>query len=99
VTVVSLFMFFRFVYIMSSLNLIGVCRNNAFRKIFTYNRWESVKLLQFHSGCLDFVHSYVSCMLHIVGHAVDKISLLKNFVLVLNCTIIQSRDFVIIMVL
>mgnify|MGYP003519444986 CR=1 FL=1 len=37
---------------------LGVCWNDAFRKIFSYDRWESVKLLQFFCGCLDFTHIY-----------------------------------------
>jgi len=35
---------------------LGVCCNDAFRKIFSYNRWESVKVLQFFCGCLDLTH-------------------------------------------
>jgi len=53
------------VYCIGSLELssamiraLGVCWNDAFRKIFCYSRWESVKLLQFFCGCLDFVHIY-----------------------------------------
>ena len=37
---------------------IGVCWNDAFRKIFGYNRWESVKELQWHLGELPFEFIY-----------------------------------------
>jgi len=33
-----------------------VCWNNAYRRIFYYDSWESVKALQFCCGRLDFYH-------------------------------------------
>ena len=41
-----------------AVNELAVCWNDAFRKIFNYTRWESVKLLQFFHGALDFAHMY-----------------------------------------
>jgi len=35
---------------------LSVCWNNAYRRIFYYNSWESVKALQFYCGRLDFHH-------------------------------------------
>jgi len=35
---------------------LNVCWNNIYRWIFYYNRWESVKELQFYCGRLDFKH-------------------------------------------
>ena len=35
-----------------------MCWNNAFRKIFHYKCWESVKQLQYFCGCLDFKRMY-----------------------------------------
>ena len=49
---------------------LGVCWNDAFRKIFNYSRWESVKLLQFFSGCLDFVHMYDLLKLHFPSYVI-----------------------------
>ena len=40
----------------SARNDLSVCWNVAFRKIFHYNSWESVKKLQYFCGCLDFQH-------------------------------------------
>jgi hypothetical protein len=37
---------------------LSVCWNDAFRKIFKYQRWESVKQLQYYCGELDFKHMY-----------------------------------------
>jgi hypothetical protein len=42
----------------SAVNKLSVCWNNAFRKIFQYKCWESVKQLQYFCGCLDFKHMY-----------------------------------------
>jgi hypothetical protein len=42
----------------SAVNELAVCWNNAFRKIFHYKCWESVKQLQYFCGCLDFKHMY-----------------------------------------
>jgi hypothetical protein len=37
---------------------LGVCWNDSFRKIFSFNRWESVKELQWHLGELPFEFIY-----------------------------------------
>jgi DMSO/TMAO reductase YedYZ heme-binding membrane subunit len=42
----------------SAIKALSVCWNDAFRKIFNFNRWESVKHLQYFCGCLDFKHIY-----------------------------------------
>jgi len=42
----------------SAINESEVCWNNAFRKIFPRNRWESVKQLQYYCGCLGLRHIY-----------------------------------------
>jgi hypothetical protein len=42
----------------SAVNELAVCWNNAFRKIFHYKRWESVKQLQYFCDRLDFKHMY-----------------------------------------
>ena len=39
-------------------NELAICWNAAFCKIFNYRCWESVKLLQFFHGGLDFAHMY-----------------------------------------
>jgi hypothetical protein len=43
---------------------LGVCWNDSFRKIFGFNRWESVKELQFYLGELPFE----SFMIYTVGN-------------------------------
>ena len=40
------------------LNEMPVCLNNIYRRIFGMNRWESVKLIQFFCGRLDFRNLY-----------------------------------------
>ena len=40
---------------------LGVCWNDAFRKIFNFSRMESVKLLQYFFSCLDFKRYYDLC--------------------------------------
>src|SRR3981081_1498140 len=42
----------------SLVSALGVCWNDAFRKIFGMNRWESVKLLQFYCDELPFNYLY-----------------------------------------
>jgi len=41
---------------------LGVCWNDAFRRIFGLNRWESLKLIQYFCGALDFKH-YCLCQM------------------------------------
>ena len=61
-------------------NELGVCWNDAFRKIFNYNRWESVKVLQFFCGCLDFTHIYDLLRLRFLSTVVTKLPFLNLFV-------------------
>ena len=37
---------------------LGVCWNDSYRKIFMYNRWESVAELQYYCGDLSFDYTY-----------------------------------------
>jgi Reverse transcriptase (RNA-dependent DNA polymerase) len=62
----------------SSLRELGVCWNDAFRKIFGYNRWESVKVLQFFCGCLDFVHIYDLFRLKFLSQVVKKLPFISS---------------------
>jgi len=39
----------------SQMRELSVCVNNIYRRIFNMNRWESVKLIQFFCGRLDFI--------------------------------------------
>jgi len=43
---------------------LSVCWNNAYRRIFYYNSWESVKALQFYCGRLDFYHVYENLLFY-----------------------------------
>ena len=61
-------------------NELGVCWNDAFRKILNFNRWESVKVLQFFCGCLDFTHIYDLCRLRFLSTVVTKLPFLNVFV-------------------
>lgn len=63
----------------SAINELGVCWNDAYRKIFHYNRWESVKQVQYFFGSLDFKHMYDLArhkFLSVVSH---KVPYLKCF--------------------
>ena len=40
----------------SAIKDLAVCWNDAFRKIFRFNRWDSVKQLQYFCECLDLKH-------------------------------------------
>lgn len=62
-----------------AINELSVCWNDAFRKIFNYKRWESVKLLQFFCGCLDFKHIYELARLKFLSRVVHKLSFLQLF--------------------
>ena len=42
----------------TTLNHLSICWNNAFRAIFGYSSWESVKELQYFCGYLDIKHLY-----------------------------------------
>jgi prolipoprotein diacylglyceryltransferase len=46
----------------SQLKSLNICWNNVFRKIFRYNKWESVKLVIEGLGLLNLTHLYyLSC--------------------------------------
>ena len=59
---------------------LGVCWNNAFRKIFSCNSWESVKVLQYFCGCLDFTHIYDLLRLRFLSTVATEVSFLNVFV-------------------
>ena len=40
----------------NTLDILNVCWNNVFRKVFKMNRWKSVKMVQFYCGRMDFIH-------------------------------------------
>jgi len=60
--------------------VLGVCWNDAFHKIYSYNRWESVKVLQYFCGCLDFTHIYDLLRLRFLSTVATKLSFLNVFV-------------------
>jgi len=60
-----------------AINELGICWNDAFRKIFKYNRCESVKLLQLFCGCLDFRHMYDLLRLRFNSLIVKKLPFLN----------------------
>ena len=59
---------------------LGVCWNNAFRKIFSCNSWESVKVLQYFCGCLDFTRIYDLLRLRFLSTVATEVSFLNVFV-------------------
>lgn len=63
----------------SAINELAVCWNDAFRKIFNYNRWESVKQLQYFCGCLDFGHMYDLARYKFMSHVSSKLQYLMCF--------------------
>ena len=80
-----------------AVNELSVCWNDAFRKIFHFNRWESAKQLHYYSGCLDFMHLYDLARYRFLSTIRRKLPYLDRlrFVLVLNCIIMSSLSFVI----
>ena len=38
------------------LDELNVCWNNVIRRIFNYNRWQSIKSVLFHISCLNITH-------------------------------------------
>ena len=71
-----------------SISSLGVCWNNAFRKIFHYSRHESVKLLQFFFGCMDFQHVYDLARIRFINSITVKLPYLS---LVCQCHELQFR--------
>ena len=63
----------------SSICELGVCWNDAFRKIFSYHRWESVKLLQYYFGSLDFRHYYVIQRWRLLNCIENKLKYVDKF--------------------
>jgi hypothetical protein len=58
---------------------LSVCWNDAFRKIFHYNRWESVKQVQYYFGCLDLKHMYHLARFKFMSTICVKIPYLCSF--------------------
>jgi len=52
-----------------------------FRKIFCLNRWESVKLVQYYCGVLDFKHYYDLYRSHFLLSICSKLPHLNTFLL------------------
>ena len=52
----------------NTLDILNVCWNIVFRKVFKMNRWEFVKMIQFYCGRMDFIHI----------HHFENWSLLRN---------------------
>jgi len=42
----------------SMIQELSVCWNNVFRRIFSFKKWESIRVLQVNFGILDFMHLY-----------------------------------------
>ncbi len=79
-----------------AVNDLGVCWNNAFRKIFKYNRWESVKQLQFFSGCMDLRHMYDLARFKFLSVISIKLPYLSHFCSCLEvqyCTVSKLCHF------
>ena len=64
---------------LSALRELGVFWNDAFRKIFGYSKWESVKLLQLICGCLVFFHIYDLFRLRFLSQVVKKLPFISTF--------------------
>ena len=80
----------------SAVNDLGVCWNDAFRKIFHYNRWESVKQLQFFSGCMDLRHMYDLARCKFLTVIATKLPYLSHFCSCLElqyCTVRRLCQF------
>jgi len=63
----------------SAIRDLAVAWNNAFRRIFHYNRWESVKQLQYFCGCLDFKHLYDLARYRFLSDISNRLVYLSGF--------------------
>jgi len=63
---------------------LGVCWNDAFRKIFGYQRWESVKELQYYCGELSFPYLYRLCKWNFIADLKKKNNSCINIITNLN---------------
>jgi len=63
----------------SKVRELSVCWNDAFRRIFGLNRWESVKLIQYFCGALDFKHYYDIQHWQFVSNIGTKVAYLNRF--------------------
>ena len=72
------------------LSQLNACWNNAYRKVFKMNQWESVKLLQWFCGQLDFKHILEQRKLILLRH----LPIIKNKILK-PCLVhyVQTDDF------
>ena len=57
----------------------GTCCNDMFRKTFCLNRWESVKLVQYYCGVLDFKHYYDLYRWRFLSRICSKLPHLNTF--------------------
>ena len=65
----------------NTLYILNVCWNNVFRNVFKMNRWESVKMVQFYCGRIDFIHIHHFEKLKFIA----KLSNCNNIAVSTNC--------------
>jgi hypothetical protein len=63
----------------SAINELAVCWNDAFRKIFLFNRWESVKQLQYFCESIDLRHIYDLARCKFLSDVCRKLPYLNSF--------------------
>ena len=69
----------------TAVNDLSVCWNDAFRLIFHYNRWESVKQLQYCCGSLDFKHMYDLARYKFLLSVEYKLAYFRSFYVSIEC--------------
>jgi hypothetical protein len=67
---------------------ISVCGNNALRRIFHFDKWESVKQLQCYCEYLDLKHIYDFYRWRFLSHISDRLPNFRQFYLSLE---LQNR--------
>jgi len=76
----------------SAVHQLSVCWNDAFRKIFNYKRYESVKLLQVEFGTMDFNHLYDLHRWNFLQSLCSRCAEWSNFVKMMDMEFHCCRD-------
>ena len=76
----------------STVQYLSVCWNDAFRKIFHYKRFESVKVLQIQFGTMDFSHLYDFCRWNFWSSVLNKCYFWCHFLTMLDLKLHSCVD-------
>ena len=79
----------------SAVRQLSVCWNDAFRKIFHYKRFESVRTLQIEFGTVDFQHLYDLHRWSFLKSVGGKCKYWSQFIYMLNINFMYVMTFLI----